>query len=129
MQTTVSLEGVYVSLPNSDLNLLKTLSKKMGWSIKRQRKSGIEKALDDVKAGRVYEAKSVEDLFEQLEYLNSRSNPLVHLRNPISYAKGEAMICLFFKRQSAYWLKKENCHPSIRHTFCQVGLTVFGSAT
>ena len=67
MQTTVSLEGVYVSLPNSDLNLLKTLSKKMCWSIKRQRKSGIEKALDDVKAGRVYEAKSVEDLFEQLE--------------------------------------------------------------
>ena len=67
MQTTVSLEGVYVSLPNSDLNLLKTLSKKMGWSIKRQRKSGIKKALDDVKAGRVYEAKSVEDLFEQLE--------------------------------------------------------------
>ena len=67
MQTTVSLEGVYVSLPNSDLNLLKTLSKKMGWSIKRQRKSGNEKALDDVKAGRVYEAKSVEDLFEQLE--------------------------------------------------------------
>ena len=67
MQTTVSLEGVYVSLPNSDLNLLKTLSKKMGWSIKRQRKSGIEETLDDVKAGRVYEAKSVEDLFEQLE--------------------------------------------------------------
>ena len=67
MQTTVSLEGVYVSLPNSDFNLLKTLSKKMGWSIKRQRKSGIEKALDDIKAGRVFEAKSVEDLFEQLE--------------------------------------------------------------
>ena len=63
----ISLEGVYVSLPNSDFNLLKTLSKKMGWSIKRQRKSGIDKALDDIKAGRVFEAKSVEDLFEQLE--------------------------------------------------------------
>ena len=67
MQSTVSLEGVYVSLPNSDLNLLKTMSKKMDWSIKRQRKSGIDKALDDIKAGRVFEAKSVEDLFEQLE--------------------------------------------------------------
>ena len=54
-------------MPNSDFNLLKTLSKKMGWSIKRQRKSGIDKALDDIKAGRVFEAKSVEDLFEQLE--------------------------------------------------------------
>ena len=67
MQSTVSLEGVYVSLPNSDFNLQKTLSKKMDWSIKRQRKSGIDKALDDIKAGRVFEAKSVEDLFEQLE--------------------------------------------------------------
>lgn len=63
----ISLEGVYVSLPNSDFNLQKTLSKKMGWSIKRQRKRGIDKALDDIKAGRVFEAKSVEDLFEQLE--------------------------------------------------------------
>ena len=53
MQSTVSLEGVYVSLPNSDFNLLKTLSKKMGWTIKRQRKSGIEKALDDVSNGNI----------------------------------------------------------------------------
>ncbi len=51
----------------SDFNLLKTLSKKMGWTIKRKRKTGIERALDDVKAGRVYEAKSVNDLFEQLD--------------------------------------------------------------
>ena len=91
MQSTVSLECVYVSLPNSDFNLLKTLSKKMGWSIKRQRKSGIDKALDDIKAGRVFEAKSVEDLFEQLEKWNTRSNTLALLRNPISYAKEEAM--------------------------------------
>ena len=51
----------------SDLSFLRTLSKKMGWTIKRPRKSGIDRALDDVKAGRVYEAKNVDDLFEQLE--------------------------------------------------------------
>ncbi len=32
-----------------------------------ERKSGIEKALDDVKAGRVYEAKGIKDLFGQLD--------------------------------------------------------------
>lgn len=66
MQTT-GMEYVSLALPDSDLGLLRTLSKKMGWSLKRQRKSGIEKALEDVKAGRVYEAKSVKDLFEQLD--------------------------------------------------------------
>ncbi len=67
MQIAINTEELFVSLPNSDLSLLKSLSKKMGWTIRRKKKTGIEKALDDVKAGRVYEAKSVEDLFEQLE--------------------------------------------------------------
>ena len=39
----------------------------MGWKVKKHRKSGLEKALEDVAAGRVYEAKSFEDLIEQLE--------------------------------------------------------------
>ena len=33
---------------------------------KTAKKSGIEKALDDVKDGRVYHAKSVDDLFKQI---------------------------------------------------------------
>lgn len=41
--------------------------KSRGWKLKTRRKSGLEKALDDVAAGRVYEAKSFEDLIEQLE--------------------------------------------------------------
>ena len=67
MQTTANIENVSISIPLSDLSFLRTLSKKMGWKLKRPRKSGIERALDDIKAGRVYEAKSVDDLFEQLE--------------------------------------------------------------
>lgn len=67
MQIAVNTEEIFLSLPNTDMSLLKTLSKKMGWTIKRKKKTGIEKALDDIKAGRVYEAKSVDDLFEQLE--------------------------------------------------------------
>ena len=67
MQSTANIENVSISIPISDLSFLRTLSKKMGWTIKRQRKSGIDRALDDIKAGRVYEARSVDDLFEQLE--------------------------------------------------------------
>ena len=67
MQSTVSTENVSISLPISDLSFLRTLSKKMGWSLKKQKKRKIELALDDVKAGKVFEASSVEDLMAQLE--------------------------------------------------------------
>ena len=67
MQATQAIENVTLSLPNADLAVLKTLSRRMGWKVKMRRKSGLEKALEDVAAGRVYEAKSFEDLIEQLE--------------------------------------------------------------
>ena len=67
MQSTANIENISISIPITDLSFLRTLSKKMGWTIKRQRKNGIDRALDDIKAGRVYEARSVDDLFEQLE--------------------------------------------------------------
>ena len=67
MQTTVvKTENVYLSLPDSDLNLLKALSKKMGWTIKRQRKSGIEKGLEDIRKGNVFHAKDSKDLIQQI---------------------------------------------------------------
>ena len=61
------LRQVSLSIPSGDYRLISTLSHKMGWTIHPQRKSGIEKALDDVRAGRVYEASSVSDLIAQLE--------------------------------------------------------------
>ena len=67
MQTTPTIENVTLSLPNADLVVLRTLSRRMGWKVKVRRKSGLEKALEDVAAGRVYEAKSFDDLIEQLE--------------------------------------------------------------
>ena len=73
MQSTANIENVSISIPITDLSFLRTLSKKMGWTIKRQRKSRIDRALDDIKAGRVYEARSVDDLFEQLEKWNTGS--------------------------------------------------------
>jgi len=60
MTTTVQL-----TVPNVDLKILKDLAKKFGWTVKKQKKSSFEKALEDIEAGRVYEAKDVDDLFEQ----------------------------------------------------------------
>lgn len=64
---TVTLEHISLEVPSFEVAFLRALSKKMGWTMKRQRKSGIQQALEDVESGRVYEAKSVEDLMAQLD--------------------------------------------------------------
>ena len=66
MQTTVVSENVTLSLPQNDLNLLRSLSKKMGWVMRIQRKSGIEKGLEDIRKGNVFHAKNSEDLIKQI---------------------------------------------------------------
>ena len=48
-----------------DMALLKELAEKYGWSIGKK-KSGIQKGLDDIKAGRVHKAKNAEDMFKQI---------------------------------------------------------------
>lgn len=66
MDTAISSEQVSITLPNTDIGLLRALAKKMGWTMKRQRKSGIEKGLDDIKNGNVYHAENAEDLINQI---------------------------------------------------------------
>ena len=66
MQTIATAENVTLSLPYSDLSLLRSLSKKMGWTMRRQRKSGIEKGLDDIRNGNVFHAENSEDLIKQI---------------------------------------------------------------
>lgn len=67
MQANVATtENVFLSLPNSDLNLLRTLAKKMGWTIKKQRKSGIDKGIEDIATGNVFHAKDSDDLIQQI---------------------------------------------------------------
>jgi len=64
---TVATERFYLEVPRSEARLARSLSHKMGWTIKKPRKSGLQQALEDVEAGRVYEAKSIEDLMTQLD--------------------------------------------------------------
>lgn len=66
MQTIASTENVRISLPNSDLSFLRTISRKMGWSLKLQRRSGIDKGLEDIRKGNVFHAKNSEDLIRQI---------------------------------------------------------------
>lgn len=63
MDTTI--KKVELSIPEVDMALLKELAKKFGWSIGKK-KSGIEKGLDDIAAGRVYKAKDMDDLKQHL---------------------------------------------------------------
>ena len=91
MQAIVNKESVQLTLPYADLSFLRTISKKMGWSLKLQRKaaskreksqaclvssereqarpkvrSGIEKGLDDIRRGNVFHAKDSDDLIKQI---------------------------------------------------------------
>ena len=109
MQSTENIENVSISIPITDLSFLRTLSKKMGWTIKRQRKSGIDRALDDIKAGRVYEARSVDDLFEQLEKWNTGSNTPAHSKSHINYVSVEAMI---WRMGVSHWIRLASCLDS-----------------
>ncbi len=63
---TVPTERLYLEVPRNEVRFARSLSQKMGWIIRKPRKSGIQQALEDVEAGRVYEAKNVEDLMAQL---------------------------------------------------------------
>ncbi|MCL3852822.1 MULTISPECIES: hypothetical protein [Parabacteroides] len=63
MDTTI--KKVELSIPEVDMALLKELAKKFGWSIGKK-KSGIEKGLDDIAAGRVRKAKNAEEMFKQI---------------------------------------------------------------
>ena len=64
---TMPQRHIQISIPARDYSFIRTLSQKMGWTIQPQRKSGLQKAVEDVRAGRVYEASSVDDLMAQLE--------------------------------------------------------------
>jgi hypothetical protein len=62
----VTAERVQLTLPNTDISFLRTISKKMGWTLHVPRKSGIEKGLEDIRNGNVFHAKNSEDLIKQI---------------------------------------------------------------
>ena len=65
MDVAINSIKTTIIVPQVDFKLLKELAKKFGWVIQTEKKSGIEEALEDVKAGRVYHAKDAHDLIKQ----------------------------------------------------------------
>lgn len=63
--STIPQKHIYLSIPQSDYRLISSLSRKMGWTIHHKRKSGLELALEDIAAGRVYKAEDGADLVKQ----------------------------------------------------------------
>ena len=62
-QLTVSIEDV--SLLAQIRKAISMLRGVAAVSLKRQKKTGMDRAIDDIKKGRVYEASSVDDLIKQ----------------------------------------------------------------
>ena len=62
-QLTVSIEDA--SMLDQIRQAISLLRGVTSVSLKRQRKTGMDRAIDDIKQGRVYEASSVEDLINQ----------------------------------------------------------------
>ena len=59
-------ENVQVIVPTGDITFLRSIAKKMGWVVKRPRKSGIKKGIEDVRNGNVFKAKNPDDLIKQI---------------------------------------------------------------
>jgi len=64
---TITLE--YNPQTNGALEFVNRIKESGYFTIKTpsERKSGIEEAMEDIKTGKVYKAKNVDDLFKQLE--------------------------------------------------------------
>lgn len=66
MEALRNYQKVFVTLPDADLKFLRTISKRMGWDMKKERKSGIDKGLEDIRKGNVFRAKNSDDLLKQI---------------------------------------------------------------
>lgn len=66
---SIQSQTIQITLPQSDLRMLKKLASGMGWvvsSISGRKKSGIEKGLEDIRKGNVFHAKNSQDLVSQI---------------------------------------------------------------
>ena len=65
METTTSLKTFEVTIPEKYADILKKFITSLEGKVKAQKKSGLDEALEDVKAGRIYHAESTKDFIDQ----------------------------------------------------------------
>ena len=93
METTTSLKTFEVTIPEKYADILKKFITSLEGKVKAQKKSGLDEALEDVKAGRIYHAESTKDLMKQiLGWWNIPSTIPKSSRRTWGYAKKEDMI-------------------------------------
>lgn len=66
---TTQAQTIQITLPKADFQMLRKLASGMGWSlstITKKKKTGIEKGLEDIRKGNVYQAKDSQDLIKQI---------------------------------------------------------------
>ena len=64
METTTSLKTFEVTIPEKYADILKKFITSLEGKVKAQKKSGLDEALEDVKAGRIYHAESTKGFDE-----------------------------------------------------------------
>ena len=65
---TMPLDTFTLELPKSDATFLKTLAKKMGWTVKsnRRKMTAYERSLDDERNGRINHYACSEEFFKKM---------------------------------------------------------------
>lgn len=66
MDATINNATFPVTVPDCDIKLFKEIAKKFGWNVGKRKKTGIEEALEDIKAGRVYPIDDIDAYFRKL---------------------------------------------------------------
>jgi len=65
----MSTTTLQITVPTSDLSMLKKLISGMGWTMttmSKKKKTGIDRGLEDLEKGNVYHAKDSADLVKQI---------------------------------------------------------------
>ncbi len=65
MDATIHNATFPVTIPESEIKLFKRIALKMGWNVGKRKKTGMEEALEDIKAGRVYPIDDIDEYFRK----------------------------------------------------------------
>lgn len=66
---TIQSQTIQLTLPKADIKMLRKLASGMGWTLSTitlKKKTGIEKGLEDIRKGNVFQAKDSQDLIKQI---------------------------------------------------------------
>ncbi|MCQ2293495.1 MAG: hypothetical protein MJZ54_05630 [Bacteroidaceae bacterium] len=66
---TLQSQTIQLTLPKADIQMLRKLASGMGWTLSvlnARKKNGIERGLEDIRKGNVFQANDSQDLIKQI---------------------------------------------------------------